>query len=173
MKIFLTITVTAVLLVFELIAGNAGLALGLPLYGALFFAVAFGQAFGISAAGGAALLLDIIYARSFPFWSIYAMLAVFFASVNVHRMQRKQPLASLISGAFCGILIVVFNLLSAWISGEEIPGPDPFSLIVFHVFGGMIFMFLLVVLFDAVNLRSNLPRFGIYDSKSNLREQQL
>lgn len=173
MKIFLTVTVTALLMVCELIAGNVGLALGLPLYGALYFAVAFGQAYGIGAAGAAALMLDIIYARSFPSWSIYAMLAVFMVSVNVHRMQRKQPFASLIAGAFCGILIVIYNLSAAYFAGEDIPGPDPFNLIVFHIVGGTLFMFFLVMIFDAVNFRSNLPRFGIYDSKSNLREQQL
>lgn len=173
MKIFLTAVVTALLMVFELFAGNLGLALGLPLYGALFFAVAFGQAYGIAAAGGAALIIDIMYVRSFPVWSIYAMAAVFFTSLNVHRMQRKQPFASLLSGGLCGLLIVIYNLLAAFFTGENIPGPDPFSLTVFHIFGGMIFMFLLVVLFDAVNFRSNLPRFGIYDSKNALREQPL
>jgi hypothetical protein len=35
--------------------------------------------------------------------------------------------------------------------------------------GGMFFMFLFVLIFDALNLRSDLPRFGVYDSRGMMR----
>ena len=172
MKSFITIAVTAMLMVPELLAGNGGLALGLPLYGAVCFAVAFGQVYGIAAAVSAAFLTDIIYDRPYPLWTVWAAVILFAAAGTARRVQRKQPFAALLSGGVCGIMTVLFNLVQKIFFHGDIPGPEPFSLIIFHLSGGIFFMFVLAAVFDALNLRSDLPRFGIYDSRSRLRETQ-
>lgn len=165
MKTFLTVTLTLMLMVPEFFAGNLGLAPALPLYGAVCIFIAFGTAYGVSAAGFAALTADIIYDRPFPAWTIAAVIILFCSASAAKRMQRKQPGAALVSGAVCGTLTALYNVFIVYFTGGTLAGPDPYSLLIFHLAGGMLFMFLLVLIFDALNLRSDLPRFGIYDSR--------
>ena len=165
MKTFLTVTLTLMLLAAELLTGNLGLSFALPIYGAICIYIAFGSVYGVSAAGMAALTADIIYDRPFPVWSIAALLILALSASAAERMQRKQPAASLAAGAVCGLLTALYNIFIPYFTGGTLAGPNPYSLLVFHITGGMLFMFLFVSIFDAVNLRSNLPRFGIYDSR--------
>ena len=169
MKNFITFTLTLLLLVPELIAGNLGLAPGLPLYGAICLSIAFGEVYGITAAGLSAMILDIIYDRPYPLWTIYAVLVLYISSATVKRMQRKQPVSALSAGAVCGALTALYNIFSPLFTGGDLRGPNPFSLLVFHISGGILFMFILVLIFDAVNLRSDLPRFGVYGSHNDMR----
>ena len=169
MKNFITLTLTLLLLVPELIAGNLGLAPGFPLYGAVCLAVAFGEVYGVAAAGLSAMILDIIYDRPYPFWTVSAVLILYIAAGTVKRVQRKQPVSALSAGAVCGILIALYNIFLPFFANGDLPGPNPFALLIFHISGGMFFMFILVLIFDAVNLRSDLPRFGIYGSHSDIR----
>ena len=169
MKKFITLTLSLLLLVPELLAGNFGLALGLPVYGAVCLSVAFGEVYGIAAAGLSAMILDIIYDRPYPWWSICAILILYISVNTVRRMQRKQPVSALSAGAVCGALIALYNIFYPLFTDGDLPGSNPFALLVFHISGGILFMFLLVLIFDAVNLRSNLPRFGIYGSHNETR----
>ena len=169
MKIFITVTLTLLLLVPELLAGNLGLSLALPVYGAVCIYVAFGASYGIYAAGFAALTVDIIYDRPLPVWSVAAILILLCGASAARRMQRKTPSASLTAGAVCGVLIAFYNIFISIFTSGTLAGPDPYSLLVFHIIGGMFFMFLFVLIFDALNLRSDLPRFGVYDSRGMMR----
>ena len=159
MKTFLTIWITAMMMVLELICGNMGLALGFPIFSAVYFAVAFAPSYGIAAAGFAGLLLDVIYDRTWLTGALVAVLITFIASETARRIHRHQPESSLLSGALCGLMILLANLCGALISGETPPGPRIFSMMVFQIIGGAIFMLMMTLSFDAINLRSNLPRF--------------
>jgi hypothetical protein len=172
MKAFITIWITAVMLALELTAGNWGLPLGLPLFTAVYFYVAFGRFYGLSATAAAGLLLDVIYAREYLFSPLVYLLITFWAAESVKRMHhRKMPAGPLISGGLCGLLINLNNNLTAWISGNELPGPDMISMWIFQLAGGSMLMLLIVPLFDAVNFRSHLPRFC--EPKSSRLENML
>jgi len=161
MKTFVTICVTLMLTVPELAAGNAGLSLGLPIFGAVYFAAACGLSYGICAAGGAGMLLDLLYSRS-DLTGAFVSIAIMFLSCRAAvRMQRKMPAAPLAAGAVCGMLINLCAFASAMLRQSEPPGPDLPSLFIFQTSGGAVFMLLLTWLFDAVNFRSNLPRFTV------------
>lgn len=165
MKVFITVVVTSLFTVLELIIGNAGLSLGLPYFTALYFGTAFGTVYGISAAGGAGFVLDLLYAREYLIRAATAVVIVELSRRAAVRMHRSMPAAPVGSGMICGTLINLFNTFSVWLCGEPLPGPDYFSMLIFQSIGGGIFMLLTVLLFDAVNLRSNLPRFCLYDNR--------
>lgn len=164
MKLFVTIFIMLLLTALELIIGNGGLALGLPFFGALYFGIAFGREYGITAAGSAGFILDLLYAREYLSGAFAGMLIVYLSCHAALRLQRSMPAAPLGSGMICGVLVNMCNLLTASLHGQPAPGPDFFSMLVFQFVGGGIFMLLTVLLFDAVNLRSNLPRFCLYDT---------
>ncbi|MBE6356878.1 MAG: hypothetical protein E7058_07160 [Lentisphaerae bacterium] len=160
MKTFLTIFITALLIVPELFCGNVGLALGLPIFAALFFSGSFGIAYGIAAAGCAGLTMDLLYARpllcSAPVW----ILITFAAGECAMRLRMRTPEAPLAAGFIIGTMQLIWNILYALTAGTPFPGPDIFSMLIFQAVGGSIFMLLLTLLFDAVNFRCNLPRFS-------------
>ncbi|MBR7121482.1 MAG: hypothetical protein IKC94_04495 [Lentisphaeria bacterium] len=164
MKVFLNILVTALLMNMELICGNTGLALGLPLFGAVYFFIAFSPVHGITSAAFSALLLDAMYARNCLTWPLAAIVIVSAAGNFAGYLERRMPLSPLGSGGLCALLVSVYNVLNAWFSGVPAPGPDFFSMLVFQVSGGGLFMLLLVWLFDAVNFRCNLPQFHIIEN---------
>lgn len=159
MKSFLTLTATALLLTLELICGNMGLALGLPLFGAFYFAVAFGRNYGIWAAGIAGIILDLIYDRPFMLTAIWLILITFLAEKNALRLQKQMPEAAISGGVICGLAVFAGNFLYSKVMQTPYPGPDIGSMFIFHLTGGILFMLLLALLFDGINFRCNLPRF--------------
>ncbi|MBE6376749.1 MAG: hypothetical protein E7050_09820 [Lentisphaerae bacterium] len=163
MKSFLTLTVTALLMTFELICGNMGLSLGLPVFGAFYFAVAFGKNYGLWAAGLSGLLLDAIYARSFMPTAIWMILIVLLAEQCALRLQRHLPVSAILGGALCGFAVFLGNLLHSLICRTAFPGPDIWSMMIFQLIGGIFFMLLMTLLFDGINFRCNLPRFKAVD----------
>ena len=167
MKVFLNIFVTALLMNLELFCGNAGLAPGLPLLGATYFFVTFSPVHGVLCAGISALLLDAMYMRNCFTWPVFAILAVFAAGNFARHLQRRMPLAPLGSGSLCALLVFVYNMLNTFFTGEPLPGPDFFSLLVFQFAGGGLLMLFMVWLFDAINYRCNLPKFCTIEKKSN------
>ena len=168
MKIFLTIWIIAMLTGRELIAGNIGLPLGLPVYGAVYFGVAFSFALGVSAGGFAGILLDAMYRRIFPIASISYTLITLLVIHMTRNGHRQMPLSPLGAGALCGALLYVANILPGLLWNAPFPGPDVFSMGVFQISGGCIFMLVQVWIFDAVNFRCDLPKFIILDSKHKI-----
>lgn len=152
------------MMVLELLAGNLGLPLGLPLFTAVYFAVAFGTAYGLAAAGGAGLLLDVIYARNYFFTALINIAIVYLSAKCACRLQRKMPVSPLSAGFLCGLLINFNNNITSWLNGNELPGPDLWSMVIFQVSGGSLLLLAIVPLFDAVNFRSRMPRFVDSDS---------
>lgn len=165
MKTFVTVCITAMFMAVELIAGNMGLALGLPVFAASYFLISFGTLYGIMAAGIAGLFTDLIYAREYCFYAVMWVIIAAITGSVIRRFHRNMPFSPLAGGAVCGILINSSNCLHTFFTGNISPGPDFFSMIIFQAAGGMGLMLSMVLLFDAVNFRSNLPRFFIADSK--------
>lgn len=167
MKVFLNIFVTALLMNLELFCGNAGLSLGLPLFGATYFFVTFSPIHGAVSATLSALLLDVMYMGNCLTWPFFAMLAVFLTGNFAKYLQRQMPLSPLGSGALCALLVFTYNFFNALFSGVPAPGPDFFSMLVFQLAGGALFMTVMVWLFDAINFRCNLPKFCTAENKKN------
>lgn len=170
MKAFLTLCVTAFFMSLELICGNMGLPLGLPLFAAVYFSAAFGVNYGIWAAGLSGLLLDAVYCRNVPLSAlIYAGIVLLCLQIAV-RFERHVPVAPAFSGACCGFLIWLWHMIYAWIAGIPLPGPDIFSMAVFQISGGLLLMLCLTLFFDAVNFRCNLPKFVPMDNKNGMKK---
>ncbi len=172
MKIFMVLWITAFTLLIEFICGDMGLSLGLPVFTALYFAVAFAPEYGVAAAGSAGILLDAACSRAFPFACIIYLAVTMLTMYIALRSSRHSSLAALGAGAICGLLIYIGNLLYTFIGGGELPGPDLFSMAVFQISGGALFLWLMVLLLDAVNLICDLPGFISSGKKRNLRGGQ-
>ena len=106
MKVFLNILVTALLMNMELICGNTGLALGLPLFGAVYFFIAFSPVHGITSAAFSALLLDAMYARNCLTWPLAAIVIVSLANISIFHQPAKKLLLQ-----FCSHFTQAANLL--------------------------------------------------------------
>ena len=160
MRSFLTLCVTLMLMVPELLAGNLGLPLGLPFFGAVYFAGAFGIAYGIVAGGCAGLMLDLLYCRGGLSGAISGMLIVLAAAAVTGGEQRRLPGAALAAGGVCGGAVALSNALECLIAGSPFPEPGFFTMLIFQISGGALFMLPMTALFDAVNLRCDLPGFA-------------
>lgn len=160
MKTFFTIFITALMIVPELFCGNLGLTLGLPLFTSVYFAGSFGFFYGVTAAGCAGLILDLLYARSFAWDAVIWVLIASAAYGCARRLRMNSPEAPLLAGASTGGMHFLWTLCYTLAAGLPFPGPDIFSVLVFQTVGGGIFMLLLTWIFDAVNFRCNLPRFS-------------
>lgn len=160
MKLFLTIFISALSVLLELLCGNLGISAGFPVYPAVYFYIAFGPVYGIGTAGVSALLTDVIYCRDLlvtaPVWIVITMSGI----LTVRRWQRQKPQAPFFSGMVCGTELVIYQLLFSRLTGGGMPGPDILSLLVFHSTAGGIYMLFMTWLFDAVNYRCNLPKFS-------------
>jgi hypothetical protein len=154
----------------ELICGNMGLLLGLPLFGAIYFAVAFGINYGIWAAGLSGLLLDAIYCRSVPLSALIYAGIVMLCFQSAVRVERQLPAAPAVSGALCGFLIWVWHLFYSWGASVDFPGPDIFSMVVFQVSGGALLMLVMTLFFDALNFRCNLPKFVSAENRNSIKK---
>lgn len=160
MKIFLTVFITALAMVPELFCGNLGLALGLPLFPAVYFAATFGTVYGIAAAGCAGLMLDLLYNRPYLAGAVIWIIITQAACQNSARFRHQTPLAPITAGMIIGGGYLLWNLLYSTLAETEFPGPDIFSMAVIQIFGGGLLMLLMTLLFDAVNFRCNLPRYS-------------
>lgn len=173
MKTFVTICVSAMLTALEMICGNMGLALGLPVYAAIYFGAAFGLSYGVCAAGIAGLLLDVAYDRTWLFSPLLYIGVMLFTCQTISRSARQMPGSPLAAGGICGALLLCGVLARTYICRTALPGPDILSLAVFQISGGSIFMLAITAMFDAVNFRSDLPRFCRRDTGRNFSGGQL
>ena len=159
MKLFLVIVTTALLLLGELLAGNLGLVLGLPLYGAVYFGVAYGRRSGVAGAAAAGLILDAVCFREcmtlvFLYPAIVAALLPL-----IRRERRRFPGAALLAGAAAGAAAVGANWLTAAVIGGALPGPDAVSLLISQTIAGAAFMLVFTLTADFLAAKCNLPRF--------------
>ena len=173
MKSFLTLWGTGILLVLELAAGNLGLQLGLPVFGAIYFAAAYGMIYGIAAAGSAGLLLDILYARSYLSGAFSMVMITVLAFDYIRRTHRKMPVSPLIAGMIGGFLTGVNSFLHFYFSGQAYSGPNPVCLAIFQIAGGGLFMLLFSFIGDAVNFRCNLPQLCPRNASGYQRRNEL
>jgi hypothetical protein len=169
MKFFTVLWITAFMLLLELISGNMGLSPALPVFTAVYFAVAFAPEYGIASAGCAGILLDAACNRAFPFAAILFLAVTMLSTHIALRSSRHSSLSAVGIGGICGAMIYAGNLLYTVIGGTGFPGPDVFSMAVFQISGGALFLWLTVMLFDVIHHLCDLPCFVPSGKKSNLR----
>ena len=157
MKLFFTFSVTAFLLLGDLLAGNIPLFPALSVYGAAYFALAYGLNYGIFAAAAAGVALDAVYCRPYCLSAAGFVLTVF-AVVQFIKRGRRQFLFLPLAGGFAGLLSGAAGSIIAAFYRSELPGPDLWTVLVFSIgFGGLFFTFIVTFL-DFLASRADLPR---------------
>lgn len=157
MKLFFTFSITAFLLLGDLLAGNVPLFLGLSVYGAAYFALAYGLSYGIFAAVAAGLALDAVYCRPYCF-SVAGFVLTVFAVVQFIRRSRRQFIFLPLTGGIAGLLIGAVGCIIAALYHSELPGADLWTILIFSIgFGGLFFTFI-VTFFDFLASLADLPR---------------
>lgn len=161
MKFFLVTVSTLALTLLELLAGNRLPPMFFPLYGAVYFAVAYRKRSGIISAIASGVLLDVLYARSITLLGVLFPLIVLLALPVVKRFRRQLPAAAFCAGGVCGTAGALVVFLLTLIYGTPFPGPDLFSMVIFQGFAGAVFMLVFTSLADVLAFKCNLPRFSI------------
>lgn len=171
MKFFLVIVTTLALILLELLVGNRLLPLFFPLYGAVYFAVAYRKRSGMISAFAAGIVLDVLYARPIILLPLLLPLIVLAAVPAAKRFRRQLPLAPLGAGAVCGAGGALAMFLLSRIYGTAFPGPDLFSMVIFQSFTGAVFMLIFTSFADFLAFKSNLSRFSVpFSTRRHARE---
>ncbi len=160
MKPFLVTVATLALILLELLCGNRLPPMLFPLYGAVYFAVAYRKRTGLISAAAAGMLLDLLYSRPFMLLMFFLPAAVLAVLPVVKRFRRQLPLAPLGAGAVCGAASTVITFLCCRIYHTAFPAPDFFSMIIFQTFTGAFFMLIFTSASDYLGFKCNLPRFS-------------
>lgn len=159
MRTFLVCTVTLLMVLLELLAGNRHLPLALPVYSAVYFAVVYRKSAGIISAAAAGLIIEAMYGREWMLLTLIFPAVVLLALSSVRKYRRQMPAAPLAAGAVCGATADLGMVLVALLHGGQLPGPDIFSMLIFQIFTGALFMLIFTLLADFLAFKCNLPRF--------------
>ena len=157
MKIFISIALTAIFLLLDLLAGNLALFPALSGYCAIALLLAYGWSYGIIAALTGGIVLDVMYGHSFAVLGVLFALVTAAAGAIAIRGSRQLP--GIFAGGCCaGLLVSVTTAVMCRAANGTLPGPDISSYIIFSTGGGGIVLILQVCLFDFFAARANLPR---------------
>lgn len=159
MKSFLVTVTTLALILPELLVGNWGLTLGLPLFGAIYFAAAYRRRYGIVSAAAAGLILDAVYCRSVMLLVLLLPGIVALVMPLIRRTRRQLPASALLAGAAAGGLLCCAEAAVVSVCGGRIPGPDLASLLIFHATFGALFLLGFSLFADLIAVKCNLPKF--------------
>ena len=157
MKIFITIALTALFLLLDLLAGNFFIFCGFSCFSSIIIAMAYGWKYGIPAAAIAGTVLDALYGRSFSVSTFIFVTALLASYGSITRGHRQLP-GILIGGALAGAIISCGATLVVKVSGTPLPAPDFFSYVIFSAGGGSLLLLLMVSVFDFFAERGNMPR---------------
>lgn len=171
MKIFLVTVTTLALILPELLAGNWGLTPGLPLFGAIYFAAAYRQRYGILSAAAAGLILDAVYCRSMMLLVLLLPGIVALVMPLVRRTRRQLPAAALLPGAAAGGLLCCAEEIVVSVCGGALPGPDFASLLIFQATFGALFLLVFALIADFIAVKCNLPKFRQAEDNRRRREE--
>lgn len=157
MKTFISIALTAIFILTDLLAGNLALFPTLTVYCAAVLLIAYGWKYGLAAALAGGVIIDLIYGHLIAYYGVIFTLATAAAGAIILRGNRQM--ASIFTGGcVAGLMVSAATALFCRVSGSSIPGPDMPSYIIFSAGIGGIILILMVVLFDFFAVRANLPR---------------
>ncbi|MBR7107379.1 MAG: hypothetical protein IKC89_03080 [Lentisphaeria bacterium] len=157
MKIFITIALTALFLLLDLLVGNFFIFCGFSCFCSIVIAMAYGWKYGVPAAAIAGTILDAIYGRSFSVTTFIFVPALLASYWSITRGHRQLP-GILIGGALAGTVISCGATLVVKSSNTPLPAPDFFSYVIFSAGGGSLLLLLMVSVFDFFAERGNMPR---------------
>lgn len=156
MKIFITVALTAIFLLLDLLSGNLALFPALTVYCTITLSMAYNYSYGAAAAFIAGMVLDVMYGNSFATIGIIFAAASLAGTAAVLRGQRQLS-AIFSGGCIAGLLVAVAVSILSRFNGNQLPGSDVPSYLLFSaVFGGII-LFLQVLIFDFFAAKANLP----------------
>ena len=157
MKTFISIALTAIFILTDLLAGNLALFPTLTVYCAAVLLIAYGWKYGLAAAIAGGVIIDLVYGHLLAFYGVIFALAAAVAGAVILRGNRQT--ASIFSGGcLAGLTVSVSTAFFCRISGGSVPGPDVPSYIIFSTGTGGMILILMVILFDFFAVRANLPR---------------
>ena len=157
MKTFISIALTAIFILTDLLAGNLSLFPAFTVYCAAVLLIAYGWKYGLAAAIAGGMIIDLVYGHSLAVYAVVFALAAAAAGGTILRGNR-QPASIFTGGCLAGLIVSGATVFFCNISGSSIPGPDVPSYLIFSTGGGGFLLFLLVILFDFLAVRANLPR---------------
>ena len=157
MKTFISIALTAIFILTDLLAGNLALFPTLTVYCAAVLLIAYGWKYGLAAALAGGVIIDLIYGHTMAFYGVIFALAPAAAGSIILRGNR-QMVSIFAGGCIAGLTVSAATAFFCRISGSSVPGPDVPSYIIFSTGIGGIILILMVVLFDFFAVRANLPR---------------
>lgn len=157
MKTFISIALSAIFILADLLAGNLALFPTFTVYCAVVLLIAYGWKYGLAAAIAGGVIIDLVYGHLLAFYGVIFALATAAAGAIILRGNR-QTASIFTGGALAGLTVSAATALFCRISGGSVPGPDVPSYIVFATGSGGIILILMVILFDFFAVRANLPR---------------
>ena len=163
------IALFAVLL--ELWCGNLGIAPGLTIFNAIYFAGCYGGNPGAAAALCSGLLLDGIYGRPFPVMTTLSLFCSGAAALLLRRENRQLPYVVLCGGA-TGFITSLTQFICVWVWRSSVPGPDWLTIFTFHTIFGAFYLPLLTLLLDFFAAKCDLPGLLSDDSRHRFQHRK-
>ena len=170
MKAAFLITVTALAMLAELLAGNVGIYLPLTAYAVFYFTCSISAAAGVAAAIVAGTVLDLIYGRTLLLTPL-----ILLAALAAGWSLRRNQMETLLEAALPGMAIGATAALGA--AALRMPGGQPPSwLLLWQAvwFGsiGLLLLPLTVFVLDSAARTLGLPEF-LKETRSRLNRNQL
>lgn len=170
MKAVFLITVTALAMLAELLAGNVGIYLPLTAYAVFYFTCSISAAAGVAAAIVAGTVLDLIYGRTLLLTPL-----ILLAALAAGWSLRRNQMETLLEAALPGMAIGATAALGA--AALRMPGGQPPSwLLLWQAvwFGsiGLLLLPLTVFVLDSAARTLGLPEF-LKETRSRLNRNPL
>lgn len=157
MKLFISIALTAIFILLDLLAGNLGIFPALTVYCSMVLLLAYGWKYGIASALAGGVIIDAVFGHLLAYYGLFFILAGI-SGCSIAFRGHRQLAGIFTGGCIAGLIVSALTALLCHIPGYTLPGPDAASYIIFSTGGGGIFLVLLVIVFDFFAVRANLPR---------------
>ncbi len=159
MKAVFEITVVAVALLLELVAGNAGFSIRLTAYVLFYFACADSPRNALIGAGVTGVVTDLLLHRPLPLTPLL-LAATLAAGWSVRRKHRDHLLEAALPGLAIGMVNTLGDAwITHWAGRYGMPSDELLWGMIFHGAAGMLLLTTVVFLLDGIAGALDLPRF--------------
>lgn len=159
MKALFEITVVALAVLFELVAGNAGFSIRLTAYALFYFACADSPRNALIGAAATGLVVDLLLHRPLLL-TPFLLAAALAAGWSLRRKHMDHLLETALPGMAIGVVNTLGDaLISGWAGRSGVSSGTLLWGILFHGTAGMLLLPTVVFLLDSLSAALDLPRF--------------